>query len=82
MGILEQICDQDQKMHEEILHLLVQVSWQWGTVGKTNEWKTSQKLKITGVKIAWVDVKSNKYPQFDSYAIGLSDVIVAENSLP
>ena len=28
------------------------------------EWKTDQNLKITGVKIAWVDMKSNEYPLF------------------
>ena len=30
------------------------------TVGETCEWKTVQKLKITGVEIVWVKTKSNK----------------------
>ena len=29
-----------------------------------SEWKTDQKLKITGVQNAWVKAKSNKYPYF------------------
>ena len=37
---------------------------QWGTVGKAYARKTDRKLKITGGEIAWVDVKSNKYPYF------------------
>ena len=40
--------------------------YQWrhrGRQGKKGfEWKTDRKLKITGVEIAWVEMKSNKYP--------------------
>ena len=34
---------------------------------KSYDQKTGRKMDFTGVEIAWVDVKSNKYPLFHIY---------------
>ena len=51
-----------QQMRKKIPHLLIPMS-SWGAVGEI--WflmKNRPKIKITGVEIAWVKAKSNKYP--------------------
>ena len=50
----------DQKMRKKILHLLIPIlsRGRWGKYGF--EWKTDQKVEITGVEIAWVKGKNTK----------------------
>ena len=50
------------KNSQELPHLLIPMSSQGVTREKWSCMKNRQKMEITGVKIAWVDVKSTKYP--------------------
>lgn len=53
-----------QTMRKKIPHLLILILWARSDAVKSYAEKTAQKIDFTGVKIAWVKVKSNKYPFF------------------
>ena len=53
-----------QKMRKKYPHLLIPMSSQRLTGENGFEGKNSQKMEVTGVKIARVDVKSNEHPLF------------------
>ena len=50
----------DQKMHIKISYLLILIIWTLLNAEQFYE----PKMDFTGVEIAWVDIKSNKYPLF------------------
>ena len=54
----------------KISHLLIPISSQRATEGNGFKIKTDQKSKIMGVKIAWVETKSNQYPSW----LGLNSI--------
>jgi len=53
-----------QKMHKKIPHILILILRARINAEKRYAEKKSHKMDLTGVEIAWVDVKSNKYPFF------------------
>jgi len=61
--LARQISDIDQTMREKF-YMFWPKSHDSGAQWETYDWKADQKLKITGVIIAWVGVKSNEYPLF------------------
>ena len=64
VGILRRTFHGYQKMHKKTPHLLVPILWPPLDAEKRYKRKTIQKIDFTGVEIAWVDVKWNKYPLF------------------
>ena len=64
MDILRQTFHIDQKMHRKFPHLLILIYRARIDAEKQYAEKKTQRSKITGVKIAWVEMKSNEYPLF------------------
>ena len=64
VDIVRQLFDKIFRIPYQISHLVIPILGAPVNAEKSYEWKTVQKMGFTGVKIAWVDVKSNKYPQF------------------